>query len=88
MPLYDYECESCKHRFEARYSIKEMKVPEGQPCPECGEFKVKKIFAGAPSIGDAVRLGIRRPDDGFKEVLQKIDENNRGSRIRTDSRYA
>jgi hypothetical protein len=28
----------------------------------------------APAFGDPVRLGIRKKDSGFKEVLQKIKE--------------
>ena len=28
----------------------------------------------APSVGDPVRLGVRKKDSGFKEVLQKIKE--------------
>lgn len=32
----------------------------------------------APSIGDPVRLGLRKPDAGFKEVLQKISERTPG----------
>lgn len=30
---------------------------------------------GAPAIGDSVRLGIRTTDNGFKEVLSKINSN-------------
>lgn len=29
------------------------------------------IFLKAPSLGDPVRLGFRKPDQGFREVLQK-----------------
>lgn len=31
----------------------------------------ESILLGAPSLGDPVRLGIRKPDQGFREVLQK-----------------
>ena len=31
----------------------------------------ESILLSAPSIGDPVRLGIRKPDAGFREVLQK-----------------
>lgn len=36
----------------------------------------------APSIGDSVRLGIRRPDNGMREVLQKIDSTTAKSRLK------
>lgn len=29
------------------------------------------ILLGAPGIGDPVRLGLRKPDQGFREVLHK-----------------
>jgi hypothetical protein len=31
----------------------------------------ESVILGAPSIGDPVRLGLRKPDQGFREVLQK-----------------
>ena len=34
------------------------------------------IIGGAPATGDAVRLGVRRTDDGFREVLSKIGAAN------------
>ena len=37
---------------------------------------------GAPAMGDSVRLGIRRPDDGFREVLSKISDANYRSNLR------
>ena len=33
MPLYDYLCENCGHRFEVRQGIKEDPLVE---CPQCG----------------------------------------------------
>jgi hypothetical protein len=37
---------------------------------------------GAPSMGDSVRLGIRKPDNGFREVLSKISDANYKSNLR------
>lgn len=34
----------------------------------------------APSMGDPVRLGFRKIDGGFKEVLQKISERTPGGK--------
>lgn len=36
---------------------------------------------GSTAIGDPVRLGIRRTDDGFREVLSKIGQNNYKSNL-------
>lgn len=87
MPNYQYQCQKCQHYFEKVKGIDSMYEPEGEPCSECGEIAVKKVILTAPALGDPVRLGIRRPDGGFKEVLQKIHEKVPGSNINSDSRY-
>jgi len=35
---------------------------------------LESILLGAPSLGDPVRLGLRKPDNGFREVLSKAKE--------------
>lgn len=87
MPTYEYQCEKCEHYFTLFTSISNMNQAEEQPCPNCSELAVKKVMFTAPTIGDPVRLGIRRPDGGFTEVLQKIHAKNPGSNINTTSRY-
>jgi len=37
---------------------------------------------GAPAMGDSVRLGIRKNDDGFREVLSKISSANYRSNLK------
>ena len=87
MPTYEYLCEKCEHYFTQFRSISTMNAPEEEPCPNCGEVAVKKVMMTAPAIGDAVRLRIRRPDGGFKEVLQKIHEKTPGSTIKNNSSF-
>lgn len=41
-----------------------------------------ETLIGAPVLGDSVRLGIRRTDDGFKEVLSKISAANYRSNLK------
>ena len=82
MPLYDYKCTHCAHEFELVLKVADLHQPTEQPCPACGiTGNVIKTIKGAPPIGDAVRLGVRRSDNGFKEVLQKIHANNPGSNL-------
>lgn len=45
------------------------------------------IITQAPSLGDAIRLGIKKPDNAWKEVLQKIDSTVPGSALKDNSRY-
>ena len=33
MPLYEYQCKQCQHRFE---KIQSFSAPEEKVCPECG----------------------------------------------------
>ena len=46
MPLYEYECESCKNRFE---KIVKYSDPPLDTCPKCGEGPVRKLFS-SPAI--------------------------------------
>jgi hypothetical protein len=37
----------------------------------------------APALGDSVRLGVRRHDDNFNDVLKNVKSHHRGSTIQT-----
>lgn len=88
MPNYEYNCKKCGHLFDRMTRISAMDEATKEPCPSCHESAVERMFpSSAPSIGDAVRLGIRRPDEGFKDVLRKIHDSNPGSNIKDNSRY-
>ena len=41
MPTYEYECLSCKHKFEV---LQSMSSRPKTKCPECGK-KVKKLIS-------------------------------------------
>lgn len=45
MPLYEYQCESCEHRFER---IQKFSDPPVETCPSCGGT-VKKLLS-SPAI--------------------------------------
>ena len=45
MPLYEYQCESCEHRFER---IQKFSDPPVAECPSCGG-PVKKLLS-SPAI--------------------------------------
>ena len=46
MPLYEYECEACGHRFER---IQKFSDPHADVCPKCGERKLHKLVS-SPAI--------------------------------------
>ena len=45
MPLYEYQCTKCGHRFE---KIQKFSDPDVKKCPECGA-KVEKLLS-APAV--------------------------------------
>ena len=88
MPMYDYECqnEECNHKYEEMHVIADRDKPESEPCSKCGKNTIKRIFK-APAIGDAVRLGIRKPSGAFKEVLHNIHNKTYGSDLNTTKHF-
>jgi putative FmdB family regulatory protein len=46
MPLYEYECEACHHRFER---IQKFSDPLVETCPTCGKGPVRKLIS-SPAI--------------------------------------
>jgi putative FmdB family regulatory protein len=46
MPLYEFECEVCKKRFER---IQKFTDPTPEVCPHCGQGPVRKLFS-SPAI--------------------------------------
>jgi putative FmdB family regulatory protein len=46
MPLYEYQCGACGHRFE---KIQKYSDPIVEECPKCGELKVSKLVS-SPAI--------------------------------------
>lgn len=45
MPIYEYVCQTCAHRFEAKQSIKDAPLTD---CPRCGK-DVQKVIS-SPAI--------------------------------------
>lgn len=43
MPLYEYRCTECEHRFEILQRMGEG--AEGLSCPECGKPRLEKQFS-------------------------------------------
>ena len=46
MPLYEYQCKKCKHRFEKIQSFSDAPIKK---CPSCGAKAVEKLFS-APAV--------------------------------------
>lgn len=46
MPLYEFQCEACEHRFER---IQKFTDPNPDTCPNCGRSPVRKL-PSSPAI--------------------------------------
>jgi putative FmdB family regulatory protein len=46
MPVYEYECQSCRHRFEKKQGFHDKPV---EKCPRCGG-RPRRVIHSAPVI--------------------------------------
>lgn len=75
MPLYSMRNNDTGEITEMSLTMKEREeYLEENP-------NMQQIFTKAPALGDSVRLGIRKHDSGFKEILQKVKENHKYSTV-------
>jgi hypothetical protein len=77
MPLYDFRNKDTGEVFEKMMSIssKEEYLATNP--------NIESVITGLPPLIDPVRLGVRKNDSGFKEVLQRIHEKTPGSKLNT-----
>jgi putative FmdB family regulatory protein len=45
MPIFEYRCEDCGHRFDAFFRHAEDAETEELICAKCGSGKVRKLFS-------------------------------------------
>ncbi|MCU0608024.1 MAG: zinc ribbon domain-containing protein [Candidatus Edwardsbacteria bacterium] len=61
MPIYEYQCASCGHRFERLMSSSSVKAPA---CPRCGKATEKQLSAFAAKAGSACCSGSEHDSGG------------------------
>ena len=91
MPLYEYECDACGHRFEV---IQKFSDPRVETCPKCGG-PVQKLFS-SPAIQfkgsgwyitDYARAGKSEgKSDSTKTTEGKSEPSSESSGSTTDSK--
>jgi hypothetical protein len=76
VPTYQFRATDTGEIFEAYMRMSELDgYLEQNP-------NVQRYYDGqAASIGDPVRLGLRKVDGGFKDILKRIKKNHHGSTI-------
>ena len=75
MPIYQYRNEETGEISDRIMSIADMQQFD------LDNPHMKKIIH-APAIGDSARLGIKKHDSGFNDLLKDIKKKNAGSTIR------
>jgi hypothetical protein len=61
-----------------------MTMTEREKYLEENKGKVIQILTKSPSLGDSIRLGLRKPDGGFRDVLREIKKHHpRGGGVNT-----
>lgn len=83
MPLYEYVCDSCGNVFDEFSSIANRALPTENPCPSCGESKVRQNLTATP-LADPVRLGRIKAPEGFRDVLRNVKKNNHRTAFTVD----
>jgi hypothetical protein len=81
MPTYDFQ-----NKVTGEVVEKMMKMTEKDEWLAANPDWQQIHTGGSAAIGDPVRLGIRKHDNGFREVLQKIHEKAPGSRLKDNIR--
>lgn len=83
MPLYAYKCSKCEHTFDQYLSIAGRNAPCEAPCPECSTPGSISQLIGTPNIVSGVGEIVTKTPREFRDKLDAIKKNNRGSNIET-----
>lgn len=75
MPTYDFVNSETGESF-----TRVMKIAEKEQYLSDNPH-IRQAYLAAPAMGDPVRLGVRKADNGFKEVLQRVHSKTPGSRL-------
>jgi hypothetical protein len=76
MPYYEYVCTSCNTNKTEFHKIDERNSPLENPCSNCGECGKIEMVIGSPMMSDPFRLGLRKPDTEFQNLINKIKSSN------------
>jgi len=77
MPIYTFHNTETDEHFEDFMSIA-AKEEYLQLNPH-----IKQTILHAPALGDPTRLGLKKPEGGFRDLLKDIKKRNRKSNINT-----
>ena len=77
MPIYSMRNNETQEEFEVNLKYSDLE----QYLQDNSQFT--QIFTKFPGFGDSVRLGIRKPDDNFRDVLRNVRHHHKKDSINT-----
>lgn len=77
MPTYNFKRKSTGEEFTEFLFMSEVEAYLSNN-PD-----VEQQVNGYTGIGDPYRMGMKKPDSGFRDVLKQINKNNRGAKVNT-----
>jgi hypothetical protein len=77
MPIYSFRNNDTNDEFEKTMSNSERELfLANNP-------NIVQIFTKFPGVVDPVRVGLRKPDDGFRDVLRNVKHHHKKDSINT-----
>lgn len=77
MPVYSFRNNETNEEFEESMKISELEIYLKE------NTHIKQIFNKFPGVVDSVRIGVRKPDRSFNDVLIKAKSSHKYSTIDT-----
>lgn len=77
MPIYSVMDTNTEEVFEVNMKFTELEKYLSE------NSHIKQIFTKFPALGDPMRLGIRKPEDGFRDVLKNVSSYHKKNVINT-----
>jgi len=81
VPLYEYECRKCHHRFEL---IEKSTAPETHKCPKCGGKGDRQASAPAIQFKGAgwyvTEYGGKKGGESKSEKSEKAEKSDKGEK--------
>lgn len=69
---YDYFCKECNHQFERQLPMDDRKIPEDEPCPECGAMSVKQMVCAPAIVSDYMDVHTRAKKVGGEAFVERM----------------
>jgi hypothetical protein len=75
MPVYSFMNRETEEVFEVNMKFAELEsYIQNNP-------QYKQVFVRFPGTADPVRLGLRKPDEGFRDVLKTVKSHHKRNEI-------